>query len=253
VARPVASCDDTTVIGVPFYIMARVDGVLLQDSYPEAIDNSDARREMCINAVETLARLHGVDWRARGLTTPPDPYLVRQLRRWTRQLELTATRDRLPGLERVGPWLYAHLPESQEATIVHGDFGLHNMILSPVRPVTVQAVLDWEMATIGDPLADVVWFLRGWGEVPTRNPANYVTAMPGALSEQDMLARYEDASGRKIHDKLFYQVFSGWKGAIILEGLYASYLEGNAANENVARFAEEVPQGVEHLLSLIRT
>lgn len=250
--RPVAACGDKSVIGAPFYIMERIDGILLQDEYPAALDSPDARRAICEAAVDALAAIHAVDWRSRGLTDRPEPYLLRQLRLWERQLALTPTRGRLPGLETVAEWLAKHMPPVQEATIVHGDFGLHNMIISAAPPVEVRAILDWEMATIGDPLADIVWFLRGWGEAPIRNPANGITLLPGSLSASQMFARYEARTGRTLQNFEFYEVFSMWKGAVILEGLYSAYLEGTAANENVARFEYEVPQSVEKLLSLIR-
>lgn len=249
VPRTVAVCEDVGVIGVPFYVMERVDGALLQDGCPPALQNAAARRQLCESAIDALVAIHGVDWDSRGLADRRDPYLQRQLRLWARQLELTSTKDRLPGLDKVGGWLEKHMPPLQAPTIVHGDFGLHNMIVTADVPARVRAVLDWEMATIGDPLADLVWFLRGWGIWPGANPANEITSLPGALTADEMFELYHEKSGRSLTNRKFYDVFSAWKGAIILEGLYASYLEGNAANKNVARFEHEVPESVRKLLA----
>jgi len=248
---PILACDDASIIGTPFYLMKRVDGVLLQDGQPPELQTPAARAAVCESAIDALAAIHAVDWSSRGLTDRGEPYIQRQIRRWSRQLELTATRGRVAGLEKVAGWLAERMPPPASPTIVHGDFGLHNMILSASPPPRVLAVLDWEMATIGDPIADVIWFLRGWGVWPSRNPANELPSLPGALSEDEMVARYEAVTGRQVEDRLFYEVFSSWKGAVILEGLYASYLEGNAANESVARFEYEVPEAVANLLELV--
>jgi aminoglycoside phosphotransferase (APT) family kinase protein len=254
VARVLASCEDADVIGAPFYAMDRVDGIVLQQEEADYLRDPEAMSRLSAALVDVLINIHALPWQGLNLPGRPTGYLQRQVERWTKQLALTPSATRLVGLDEVTSWVQANVPSQGETTVVHGDYGLHNLILDPRAP-RIAAVLDWEMATLGDPLADVVWFLQDWGRVRKSggvgNPANYVTHWPGAWTREQMLQRYADGTGRSLSDEHFYRVFSTWKGIIVTEGLYSAYLEGNAANPTVVRFETEVPSQVEHARSLV--
>ncbi|MCK9520808.1 MAG: phosphotransferase family protein, partial [Dehalococcoidia bacterium] len=135
VPRPIASCDDPSVIGAPFYVMERVDGTEIRESIPEAYDNPEGRRKMAEEMIDALVEVHAVDWQAAGLTAPPGSYVERQLRRWQRQWELTRPRTReLPGLDRVSAWLHEQMPTETETTIAHGDYKMDNVLFAFDEP-----------------------------------------------------------------------------------------------------------------------
>ncbi len=253
--RTIAACDDASVIGAPFYLMEYVDGVVIRDALPPALDNPGERGRIGEELVDTLAEIHAVDWRAAGLEGlgRPDGYLERQVRRWSRQWELTIPRTRpLPGLDAVTEWLRTHVPESPAATLVHGDYKLDNVIFAREAPARLLAVLDWEMSTIGDPLADLGWMLSNWGDLglpATGTPvgAPLRDASSGARTREDLLARYQEKTGRSLRDFQFYLLLAVWKLGAILEGLYALYLSGTASNPNSAVFELGVPAFVERM------
>ena len=254
VATPVVAVEDPAVIGAPFYVMERVDGFVIQNDIPDELHAPETLRQLCEAAVDTLADLHAIDWRGLDLPGRPDGYLQRQLKRWTTQLSLTPSASRLDGIDRLTQWVQNNVPPDTETTIVHGDFGLHNLLfqLDGSGGARVGAVMDWEMATLGDPLADLSWFLGSWGGAGagrSGNPANVVTDWPGALTHEEMFARYAERSGRLQAHADFYRAFSAWKGIVILEGLYSAFIDGNAANPSVARFREQVPTQLAQILA----
>jgi aminoglycoside phosphotransferase (APT) family kinase protein len=246
--RPVLACRDEAVIGVPFYLMEMVDGVVVRDRLPPWIDDA-GRRRLGEELVDTLAELHAVDWRRAGLEGwgKPTGYLDRQLRRWTGQLQLATRFTRpLPDLVAVGTWLEENLPGSPPATIVHGDYKLDNVVLGPQAPVRVAAVLDWEMSTIGDPMADLGYLLSFWRE-PDDPPDAVLaeqlvlTRQPGFPSRAELVERYAERTGHRPGDTTWYQVLAVWKMAILLEGSYARYQAGVTDDPFFARLEEGVP------------
>lgn len=255
--RTVVACEDPSVIGAPFYLMEYVDGVVIRDTLPPALDTPEERARIGEELVDALVEIHAVDWRACGLEGlgRPDGYLERQVRRWSRQWELTLPRTRpLPGLDEVTEWLKTHIPESPAATLVHGDYKLDNVIFATEAPARLLAVLDWEMSTIGDPLADLGWMLSNWGDTgfpdddstavvlsPLRDPSS------GARTREELLARYQEKTGRSLRDFQFYLLLAVWKLGAILEGLYALYLAGAASNPNSGRFEQGVPLFIERM------
>lgn len=255
VPRPIVDCPDPSVIGVPFYLMERIDGVTVGETLPPELDTLEQRRALCDAFVDTLADLHQSEWRDKDLPGRPDGYMQRQFKRWMGQLELTQPQTRvIPGLDRACAWLGKNLPDSPRQAIVHGDYGLHNALFSRETPTRVLALVDWEMATLGDPLADLGWLLYKWGAVQTkgiRNVSKELTALPGFLTHDEVVARYEEATGQAVGNIAFYEVFGLWKQVIITEGLYALYLQGTAANPVAARFEKETPEQVEQILELI--
>ncbi len=173
-----AVCDDESVIGAPFYVMELVDGEVITDSVPAALDHDGQRRRIADELVDGLVELHDADWQRLGLEGfgKPTGYLERQLRRFHGLWEHNRTRD-LAEVAQVGSWLAEHLPQSPPATIVHGDYRLGNTIYGRVAPARLVAILDWEMATIGDPLADVGYLMTHW--VQPDDPAGFVHAASG--------------------------------------------------------------------------
>jgi aminoglycoside phosphotransferase (APT) family kinase protein len=256
VPRTVLACEDTSVIGAPFYLMEQVDGEVIREEMPPVLDTPEQRRRISEEMVDSLVELHAADYTKQGLEGlgRPSGYLERQLRRWSGQLDLTLQRTRpLPGIEQVQGWLAARLPESGPPAIVHGDYKLDNVVFSATPPARELAILDWEMATIGDPLSDLGWLMAYWG--PTGEPVelmlpgnNQLTStLPGFLTQEEMVARYEQRSGRAMAHFPFYLCMAVWKLTIIVEGLYAHYLDGTAANPRAAEFEWRVPLLVERM------
>ncbi len=246
IPRPVLFCEDTTVLGAPFYLMERRHGVVIRDAIPAAIGaDLGKRRQASLAAVDTLARLHAVDWRSLGLSDfgRPTGYLERQLQRWPAQWERSKTRA-LPALERTLTWLQQHVPPSLPSTIVHGDYKLDNLMFDAQDPARVVAIFDWEMSTLGDPLADLGWLLSYWpqaGDSPTRLEAwHALTAEPGFLQRQELVARYEAQTQRRAQGILFYEIFGLYKNAVILEGIYSRYVTGQTRDERFADFGRKV-------------
>ncbi|HEU5367034.1 MAG TPA: phosphotransferase family protein, partial [Ktedonobacterales bacterium] len=156
VPQPVLACEDTSVIGAPFYLMERKRGVVIRETLPAFADTPAVRRDLGLALVDALASLHSVDWRAAGLEGfgKPEGYLERQVRRWMGQLDGARNRE-IPELDQVSEWLKEHIPDSPPATIVHGDYRMDNVMFADGLPTQVIAILDWEMSTLGDPLADL--------------------------------------------------------------------------------------------------
>src|SRR3954453_11798115 len=163
VPRVLAVCDDPSVIGAPFYVMEEVIGHVVTTAMPHGLDTPQERVRTAHELIDALVEIHGVDWRAAGLEGfgKPEGYLERQVRRFTGLWEHNKTRE-IPAVETVGAWLREHLPESGAATIVHGDYRLGNTMFAPGAPARLVAIFDWEMCTIGDPLADVGYLLTLW-------------------------------------------------------------------------------------------
>lgn len=247
VPHPVLFCDDTAVIGAPFYLMERVEGYVIRDRLPDVFSSDDARREIGLRLVDTLAQLHAVEWQAVGLGDfgKPTGYLERQLRRWMGQLDASRSRA-LPDLDAVSEWLKAHLPESGPATIVHGDYRLDNVMYAAGMPPRIVAIFDWEMATIGDPLADLGYLLSFWREAgdpesPLLDAAWHVTEQPGFATRRELVARYAERTGRQMTHVAFYVALAIWKLAILLEGSYRRHLAGTTDDPFFASLGEGVP------------
>jgi len=256
VPRVYAGCDDAAYIGAPFYLMEYMRGEVIRADGNHFANTPDLRRMVSEAMVDLLAALQSVDWRGAGLEGfgRPDRYLERQLKRWVDQLERTLPHTRpLPVMEKVRDWLRARLPASPPATIVHGDFKLDNVMWDP-RTARVLAVLDWEMSTIGDPLADFGWMLTYWPDPDDASSrsgiVSSIAAQPGWLSRRAMIERYERATGRAMRDFAFYQVFAIFKLAIILEGSYARFVLGQADDPLFAGLVERVPALAEAAWSL---
>ncbi|HSS33663.1 MAG TPA: phosphotransferase family protein [Solirubrobacterales bacterium] len=241
----VGLCEDEAVSGAPFYVMEFVEGPILRGlaEAEASFPGEDDRREIGLRVADTLAQIHAVDPDAVGLGElgRKQDYVARQLRRWQGQWEKSKTRE-LATVDRVHDHLAARIPEQGPATIVHGDYRLDNMILTPGGEVA--AVVDWELCTLGDPLADLgtlmaYWPERGDDTIALGMPANLA---PGFPTREELVARYAEASGRDVSELGFFLALGYWKLAIILEGVYARYAAGayGKADANVEGFAQMV-------------
>jgi aminoglycoside phosphotransferase (APT) family kinase protein len=246
VPRVLASCDDESVLGVPFYVMEEMHGTVITSDVPAPLDDEEGRRRICEELVDGLVEVHAVDWRKCGLEGygKPTGYLERQLRRFNGLWEFNKTRE-LPVVEEVGAWLASNLPESPESTIVHGDYRLGNVMVGDQSPELV-AIFDWELSTIGDPLADVGYLTVTWAEADDPADISFsslsaATRRSGFLSRQELTARYEERSGRSVGALNWYQALALWKAAVFMEGNYKRFTMGNSDDEYLAFFDEGVP------------
>jgi len=238
-----AGADDE---GGPFLVMECVDGFPILDDLPPAYPPGlDSLRAVGLATMEALARLHSVDWRAAGLEGfgKPTGYLERQLRRFTGLWEHNATRE-IAALDDVTRWLGEHIPESGPATVVHGDYRLGNVMFTGDR---LSAIFDWELATIGDPLADIGYLLATYAEPgdPDSTVASLTTVTrttPGFPTRDALVARYEERSGRSMTDVAWYTTLALWKSAIFLEGSYKRRLAGTTDDPFFDRLKDGVPE-----------
>ncbi|ADB49268.1 phosphotransferase family protein [Conexibacter woesei] len=241
-----ATCDDEAVIGAVFYVTELLDGHVITQVVPPSLDTLADRRRIGLELVDALAEVHGVDVHAAGLggLGRPDGYLARQLRRFGELAVRGATRT-IPELEQVRGWLEAALPRHSDATLVHGDFRLGNVLFAPESPARLAGILDWEMATIGDPLADVGYLLATYARPGEPwNPMlalSEATRAPGFPETGELRDRYEQRSGRSTAGLVFYEVLALWKAAIFLEVSYRRHLAGTTDDPFFARLDEGVP------------
>lgn len=249
VPKVLAVCDDEQVIGSPFYIMEKVEGEVIVSSVPSALDTPAERRRISEELIDALAEIHSVDWRAAGLQGfgKPTGYLQRQLRRFSGLWELNRTRE-IEQVERVGRWLAENLPEpgpESAATIVHGDYRLGNTMYFAGAPAKLLAVLDWEMATIGDPLADLGYLCMMWTEASDpplglREHVGRVTRAEGFLSRAELIERYEQATGRSMTNIRWYTTLAIWKMIVFMEGNYKRAVAGTTDDPYLKAFGEGV-------------
>ena len=246
VPRVLAVGDDPALIGAPFYVMERVSGDVVTTRVPPALDTPQERRRIGEQLVDALVEVHAVDWRACGLetfSTGPAAYLERQLRRFGGLWEHNRTRE-IAAVDRVAAWLAEHRPQSPAPTIVHGDYRLGNVMLAPGAPARVAAVFDWEMATIGDPLADVGYLSAMWterGDPPLGLfELSGVTRGEGFPTRAELVARYERLSGRSVTDIRWYRTLAIWKAVVFMEGNLRRALAGSTDDPWLHGFGEGV-------------
>jgi aminoglycoside phosphotransferase (APT) family kinase protein len=235
----VGLCEDPEVIGAPFYVMERLHGVVPHD--PSVLEGLgvDAGRRLSENVVEVLVALHDVDVDAVGLgqIAKRSGYLDRQVRRWVGQYERSKDDGDAPVIEELAALLRTSIPTSPDSTIVHGDYRLGNLMVDATDRSRVIGVFDWEMATLGDPLADVGYTLLYWGtqDRPPVHPSQRCADLPGFLSAAELVQRYADRSGRAVDHITFYVVLAAFKLVIIGLGQRAvrrragETIEGSAA------------------------
>jgi aminoglycoside phosphotransferase (APT) family kinase protein len=247
VPRVLAVCEDESILGLPFYVMEEIHGTVITTELPGALDDQEQRERIGRELIEALAELHEVDWKTVGLEGfgKPSGYLERQLRRFNGLWEHNRTRD-VPRVQEVGEWLGANLPDSPPATIVHGDYRLGNVMFAEEAPARLRAIFDWEMGTVGDPLADVGYLTVNWVERDDPEDMMFrtreVTRQEGFQTRDELLALYEERTGRSMSDLRWYQALALWKTAVFMEGNYKRSLAGTTDDPYLKLFDEGVPQ-----------
>src|SRR5579864_1007324 len=244
VPRVLAVCEDPNVIGAPFYVMEQVEGEVITDAIPPPLDNPAGRAQIADQLIDALVELHAVDWRAAGLEGfgKPSGYLERQLRRFGGLWEHNRTRE-LPEVESVGRWLADNLPESPPATVVHGDYRLGNTMFAAETPARLVAIFDWEMATIGDPLADLGYMVMHWtqpGDPPSKFNLHTVTRLEGFPTREELVSRYEERSGQAMAALNWYVTLALWKAVVFMEGNYKRALAGSTDDPYLKTFGDGV-------------
>ena len=257
---PVAFCEDTEITDAPFYLMRYVPGRVLRTREQGADVTPEQARQLSELVVDTMAGIHGVDIEAVGLGRfgRPDGYMTRQLARWQRQWELSNSRP-VAGYDELVRRLEAGLPglpSSGEGTLVHGDLRLDNMLVNLVPETSVAAVVDWEMSTLGDPLADLGLTLMYWTDPGDDDwlrisEGGSITAIPGFLRRADAAARYAELTGRDISAIGYYMAFGCFKLAVVLEGIHARFLQHKTVGEGFEREGPAVPRLIERAHQLL--
>ena len=242
---------DESLLGVPFYIMSFIPGTIITDAIPEGLDSSSQREATSAAVIDTLVQLHQVDVSAGELGTfgRPDGYLRRQVERFGALWDVNTTRD-LPDVARIGRWLENNLPNSQMASVIHGDFRTGNLMFARGRTARVMAILDWEMATVGDPLADLGYLTATYaepGSFPTPLELTSVTRQPGYLSRAQLISRYSERMPLDLAALPWYQTLALWKASIFCEEIYTRWLHGERPHDTV--FGPSLEVGVPKLLA----
>lgn len=255
--EPLLHCDVEAVIGAPFYVMRRIEGIILRKDLPPGLSlDQDAVRRLHTQLIDELARLHGLDYAAIGLGDlgKPEGYVERQVTGWTKRYAGSQT-DAIASVDQLAKWLAEHRPAESGAALIHNDYKLDNVVLDPKDPTRIIGVLDWEMSTVGDPLMDLGTTLSYWIEAGDKDEFQMVrwgpTAEPGSLTRRELVARYEERTGRAVKEPLFYYCFGLFKTAVVLQQIYYRYAKGLTKDERFAMLIHGVrvlaDRGVEAL------
>jgi len=228
---PVIYCEDTEVMNAPFYVMERLQGVILRASNaPKMQLSPDVLRASSTALIDNLVSLHALDINATGLIQlgKPEGYVQRQVEGWIKRYYNSET-DKIETLDKIADWLKSNLPAEQKAAFLHNDYKYDNVILNPDNLAEIIGVLDWEMATVGDPLMDLGGTLAYWSEPGDSDEIKYfnLTWLPGNLSRKEVIARYAEKSGRDVSNILFYYIFGLYKNAVIAQQIYARWKQGH--------------------------
>ncbi|WP_119388940.1 phosphotransferase family protein [Taklimakanibacter lacteus] len=245
VAHPLHYCADESIIGTEFYVMAHVAGRVFWEPWAPGLNPED-RAGLFASLNETIARLHEIDASAAGLGDfgKPEGYVARQVKRWSEQYRASASEE-IPEMDRLIAWLPQALPAQSGSAIVHGDFRLDNCIIDPAEP-KVLAVLDWELATLGDPLADFTYHLMMWFMPRSERGAGVGSLLgherdPGIPAIETYIEDYCTRTGRAgISELNVYLAYNFFRIAAILQGIIGRVRDGTAVNQNAARMASEV-------------
>ncbi len=253
----VAACEDESVLGACFYLMDYVDGWSCMNSngWPPPFDTDlSARRGLAYELVDAIAKLGQVDWRARGLEGfgKPEGFHDRQVDRWLAHLAKVKFRD-IPGIDTAAAWLRSHRPKAYKPGIIHGDYQFANVMFHHGAPARMAAIVDWEMATIGDPLLDLAWVIMTWPNPDEDRVSGGYVDYTGMPSREELLERYADVSGLPVDEIDYYVILARFKMAIVLEAGYARYVQGGADNPKMELFGDVVLDMARKAAELSRT
>ena len=244
--KPLLFCDDESVLGAPFYIMQRRRGIILRKTPPRGLSlDANLMRGLSQAFIDNLAELHAIDYETAGLSDlgKPAGYIGRQIKGWTDRYHKARTDD-LAAMERLTLWLNDHMPPQSSAAVIHNDYKFDNLLLDPADLTHIVAVLDWEMATLGDPLMDLGTTLGYWVEAGDPDPLQLAamgpTALPGSLTRRELVERYEVRTGSEVANVLFYYSFGLFKIAVIIQQIYARFVRGHTRDPRFARLNQLV-------------
>src|SRR5579863_5229755 len=257
--NPYLFCSDLSILGVPFYVMERLIGEVLNNTFPPEVTPSvELCQGISYMVVDTLVQIHSIDWQAAGLSDfgYPQGYLSRQVKSFIERY-FRAQTDDIPQVEPLVRWLAEHIPNSPPPTLIHQDFKLNNMLLNPHDLTKAVAVLDWEMTTIGDPLLDLAISLGYWvladDPIELQSILPMVTMTPGFISRESFMQLYAQKSGRDLSSMHFYMTFAYFKLAVILQQIYVRWKRGQTQDERFAIFGSRVHSLILHAASLANT
>lgn len=244
IPAPILFCDDENIIGSPFYIMEKVRGIILRNKVPKGmVLTPDMMKLISGSAVDNLADLHSIDLQTTGLIDlgKPDGYIKRQVEGWIKRY-VAAETEVIGDMNKTAAWMKEHMPADGSPAFIHNDYKYDNLVLDPENLNHIIAVLDWEMATVGDPLMDLGTSLGYWGETNDSNvlkPFN-LTWLPGNLTREEVVERYALKKGILVPDMLFYYVFGSFKIGVIVQQIYARYKKGFTTDERFAGLIQVV-------------
>jgi aminoglycoside phosphotransferase (APT) family kinase protein len=243
-------CEDASVLGCPFYLMERVQGIILRRDPPEGLGtNAETARQLSEAFVDNLARLHGLDYSTIGLADlgKPQGYLDRQVEGWIARYQGSRTHD-LPEVGKISLWLNERRPREAPYALIHNDYKYDNIVLDPTDITRIVGVLDWEMCTVGDPLTDLGTALAYWVDPEDPEELQNIrwgpTTLPGTLTRTELVRRYAQTTGRDVSNVVFYRVLALFKVTVIIQQIYYRYHQGLTRD---ARFAA-LPEAIKVLL-----
>ncbi len=247
-AKPTAYllCEDPDVIGATFLVMERMRGIVIRGSAPEEIDrHRDGRRRVSFALIHTMADLHDVDYVKAGLEDlgRPEGFMERQVTGWKGRWE-AAKHEENPVFESLYEWLHSTLPKTNQHSIVHNDLKLDNTMIDPENPDHVVSVLDWDMTTLGDPLADLGTLLGYWCQAddpPERGATAAVTAQPGFPTREEIAACYAERRGVAVDSIRWYEAFALWKTAVVIQQIYIRFRRGQTKDDRFKMLGDRVP------------
>lgn len=257
--RPYLFCDDETVMGADFYVMELRRGIILRKELPSGLDlDADTMRRLSESLIDNLAAMHRLDYEAAGLADlgRPDGYVRRQVDGWTKRYQNARTEE-VPAMDRLAGWLNDDLPGESGTALIHNDYKYDNLVLDASEITRIVAVLDWEMTTVGDPLMDLGTSLAYWVDAddpPTRQQMAFgPTHLPGSLTRQELVERYEAQTGQTISGILFYYGYGLFKLAVIVQQIYARYARGHTQDKRFAGLNKMVWTLAESAMSAIES
>lgn len=240
--RPFLFCDDTSVLGAPFFVMERRRGLVIRKEMPpEYLDRPDLYRRLSETIIDTLVALHAVDYKAVGLEGlgKPQGFVERQVNGWIKRWERVKIQE-IPLIDEVGRWLLVHLPVSPAPTLIHNDYKLDNMMVDPADIARIVAIFDWDQCTLGDPLVDLGLLLNYWTQADDspgrRELAQMPSMLPGFYTRAEVVQRYAERSGRDVSAISFYEAFALFKTAIVGMQLFVLYQNGQLQDKRLQDF-----------------
>jgi len=259
-SRPYLFCDDTSVLGAPFFVVERRRGLVIhKEMPPEYLNRPDLYRRLSAAMVDTLVDFHAVDYKAVGLETlgKPEGFVERQVTNWSKRWERVKDAASIPLMDELSRWLLVHLPRSPAPTLLHNDYKLDNMMVDPADIARITALFDWDQCTLGDPLVDLGLLLNYWteaGDSPGRQSlAQAPTMLPGFYTRAEVVQRYAQRSGRDVSAIAFYETFALWKTATVCMQLFVLYQNGQLQDARLSDFDHRAQQLAEAAHIVART